>query len=205
MRRLLVLISSVLIVLSLSGCSLDYVEGLDDLPPRAINSEVVASNSELGAKLGDMTATYIKGVLGLLYTESQQNSDMGSENSSIEDTEMTIEDYSYSLPSEAEILNFIDILIATHFPTEQEIIDSVNNFVNTNLPSEQEIQDFIDTLPSEKEIIDTTEIVTDKITSAFNESVSRFEATLNEEDIVGTTYEHILNSLPENLESEKEE
>lgn len=204
MRRLLVLISSVLLVLSLSGCSLDYVDGLNSLPPNAINPDVVVADSEVGAKLGEMTATYIKGVLGLLYTESQNNSEVGVGNTELENDEMTIEDYSYSLPSEAEILNFIDILIATHFPTEQEIINGINSFIDTNLPSEQEIQDFIDTLPSEKEIIDTTEAITDKITSAFNESVSRFEATLNEEDMVGTMYDSVLNSLPENLGSEKE-
>ena len=60
MKKIMVLISLLIIVFSLSGCTIGR---LDEIPPRAFDEEYIKNSSEKGAEIGSLTADYINNVL----------------------------------------------------------------------------------------------------------------------------------------------
>ena len=76
MKKLLVLISLVILVLSLSGCT---IWKLNELPPKAFDEEYIKDSSQKGAELGTLTAEYVKNVLEVLGWEFKSGSEIADD------------------------------------------------------------------------------------------------------------------------------
>ena len=119
MKKILVLISLLIIVFSLSGCTIGR---LDEVPPRAFDEEYIKNSSEKGAEIGSLTADYIKNVLEVLGFEFKSGAEIGEEiGDKIPSAGEISDKVNEYIPSVGEIEQELDKVL----PTEGEILNKV--------------------------------------------------------------------------------
>ena len=119
MKKIIVLISLLIVVLSLSGCTIGR---LDEIPPRAFDEEYIKNSSEKGAEIGSLTADYIKNVLEVLGFEFKSGAEIGEEiGDKIPSAGEISDKVNEYIPSVGEIEQELDKVL----PTEGEILNKV--------------------------------------------------------------------------------
>ncbi len=119
MKKIMVLISLLIIVFSLSGCTIGR---LDEIPPRAFDEEYIKNSSEKGAEIGSLTADYIKNVLEVLGFEFKSGAEIGEEiGDKIPSAGEISDKVNEYIPSVGEIEQELDKVL----PTEGEILNKV--------------------------------------------------------------------------------
>lgn len=119
MKKIIVLISLLIIVFSLSGCTIGR---LDEVPPRAFDEEYIKNSSEKGAEIGSLTADYIKNVLEVLGFEFKSGAEIGEEiGDKIPSAGEISDKVNEYIPSVGEIEQELDKVL----PTEGEILNKV--------------------------------------------------------------------------------
>lgn len=119
MKKIIVLISLLIVVLSLSGCTIGR---LDEVPPKAFDEEYIKSSSEKGAEIGSLTADYIKNVLEVLGFEFNSGAEIGEEiGDKIPSAGEISDKVNEYIPSVGEIEEELDKVL----PTEGEILNKV--------------------------------------------------------------------------------
>ena len=118
----MVLISLLIIVFSLSGCTIGR---LDEIPPRAFDEEYIKNSSEKGAEIGSLTADYIKDVLEVLGWEFKSGSEIAEDIHEILPTEgeihQAVDNISEKIPSVGDIEKELDKVL----PSQGEITEKV--------------------------------------------------------------------------------
>ena len=159
MKKIIVLISLLIIVFSMSGCTKGR---LDEFPPRAFDEEYIKSSSEKGAEIGTLTADYIKNVLSVLGFEFKSGAEIG-------------EEIGNKIPSVGDIEKELDKVL----PTEGEILDAVEKATD-KIPSVGEIEEKLDeVLPTEAEILNKVEEVSEDLDGKLKQSVEAFAESVN--------------------------
>lgn len=119
MKKIMVLISLLIIVFSLSGCTIGR---LDEIPPRAFDEEYIKNSSEKGAEIGSLTADYIKNVLEVVGFEFKSGAEIGEEiGDKIPSAGEISDKVNEYIPSVGEIEQELDKVL----PTEGEILNKV--------------------------------------------------------------------------------
>lgn len=119
MKKIMVLISLLIIVFSLSGCTIGR---LDEIPPRAFDEEYIKNSSEKGAEIGSLTADYIKNVLEVVGFEFKSGAEIGEEiGDKIPSAGEISDKVNEYIPSVDEIEQELDKVL----PTEGEILNKV--------------------------------------------------------------------------------
>lgn len=119
MKKIMVLISLLIIVFSLSGC---IIGRLDEIPPRAFDEEYIKNSSEKGAEIGSLTADYIKNVLEVLGFEFKSGAEIGEEiGDKIPSAGEISDKVNEYIPSVGEVEKKLDEVL----PTEGEILNKV--------------------------------------------------------------------------------
>lgn len=119
MKKIIVLISLLIIVFSLSGCTIGR---LDEIPPRAFDEEYIKNSSEKGAEIGSLTADYIKNVLEILGFEFKSGAEIGEEiGDKIPSAGEISDKVNEYIPSVGEVEKKLDEVL----PTEGEILNKV--------------------------------------------------------------------------------
>lgn len=119
MKKIIVLISLLIVVLSLSGCTIGK---LNEIPPKAFDEEYIKSSSEKGTEIGSLTADYIKNVLEVLGFEFKSGAEIGEEiGDKIPSAGEISDKVNEYIPSVGEIEQELDKVL----PTEGEILNKV--------------------------------------------------------------------------------
>lgn len=119
MKKIMVLISLLIIVFNLSGCTIGR---LDEIPPRAFDEEYIKNSSEKGVEIGSLTADYIKNVLEVLGFEFKSGAEIGEEiGDKIPSAGEISDKVNEYVPSVGEIEQELDKVL----PTEGEILNKV--------------------------------------------------------------------------------
>ena len=119
MKKIMVLISLLIIVFSLSGCTIGR---LDEIPPRAFDEAYIKNSSEKGAEIGSLNADYIKNVLEVVGFEFKSGAEIGEEiGDKIPSAGEISDKVNEYIPSVGEIEQELDKVL----PTEGEILNKV--------------------------------------------------------------------------------